>query len=199
MNGTVAPPSSSSTAALTCRTATPSSSAIRWSTDLAWFCPWFCPWFCAWFCVTRALCQRSAGVLAALPGGVPLDGYPVGTDPGDVGELQLGPLGPVEQALSAAQDQREDHQPVLVDQAEIGQRAHQRGAAADKNVTFVGVFELFRRRGVIEDRRVLPGRIGQGGGDDVLRHTVHLVGEPEGVLHGRPSLGAALIGNPAQR
>ncbi len=45
MNGTVAPPSSSSTAALTWRTATPSSPAIRWSTD--------------WFWVTQQLCQRA--------------------------------------------------------------------------------------------------------------------------------------------
>jgi hypothetical protein len=32
MNGTVAPPSSSSTAVLICRPVTPSSPAIRWST-----------------------------------------------------------------------------------------------------------------------------------------------------------------------
>src|SRR6201747_2721340 len=119
-----------------------------------------------------------------------------------VGQLQRRLLGALaEQALAAAEDDREDHQPQLVDQAVREQAPHQLGAAGDQDHAVDLALDLGDLLGEVagEHRRVVPLPRLERGGDDVLRHRIHLVGEPGVVAHPRPGGGKALVGATAQQ
>src|SRR3954452_5414181 len=103
-----------------------------------------------------------------------------------VDELQARRAGGVaEQALTAPEHDREDHQPPLVDEPALDQSVVELGAARDEDVA-LALLEVRHRVEVGEHRRYVPGRVGQRRGHHVLGHRVHLVREAGAVLHVRP-------------
>ena len=100
-----------------------------------------------------------------------------------------------EEPLAAAEEHREDHQPVLVDEAVLDQRVRERGAAGDEDRAAVALLQLRDRcRDVaLEQRRVVPVELRQGCRCDVFRHRVHLVRKV--AFPRRPRLGEALVGD----
>jgi hypothetical protein len=86
-----------------------------------------------WILRSAAPPLRSSRVRRLLAGSYRLvgeDDNAVGTDRRYLHEAQRGQLAPVsEETLSAAQDNREDHQPVLVDQVVVDSCAHHQGIA----------------------------------------------------------------------
>ena len=106
------------------------------------------------------------------------------------------------QALAGAENDREDHEPVLVDEVVLAQGPDQVAAAGDEDVSRHLLLELRDLAGDVaaDHRRVLPRGIGVGerGRDDVLGHAVHLLAEVVGA-HRRPRLGEALVGDPAEQ
>lgn len=132
-----------------------------------------------------------------MPGPVGEHHDAVGADRLGLHQLQRGLLGVVaEQPLPAAEENRVDHQPVLVHEAALGQRLHELRAPVDQDV----VARLPLQLGDVvqrDDGRVLPARVLERAGDHVLGHPVHLVGELPGLL--RPGLGEALVGGASQQ
>src|SRR6266540_669406 len=106
----------------------------------------------------------------------------------------------LEQALPTAQDDGEDHQPVLVDQVVLHQRADELGAAGHQDVAAVPLLEPGDLvDDVVPDHgRVVPLGLVQRGRHDVLGHAVHLLAELAGVGHGRPGGGEPLVGHASQ-
>ena len=145
--------------------------------------------------------QLSAGLAGR---GLEVEQQDAGADGARAGHGQPGRLGHRvgEQALALAQDDREDHQPVLIDQPVLGQGVHQLGAALDEQVA----------AGLVLDRRdlgrdvaaqhggVAPGRFAgrQGARYDVLMDAVHPLAEVI-AAHARPRRGEPLVGDPAEQ
>src|SRR6266705_1842249 len=84
-----------------------------------------------------------------------------------------------EEAFAGPEEDREHHQPQLVDEAVRQQCLHEPGAAMDNDVPCRRLPELrdLLHHVTIEDRRVVPLRLPQRSRDDVLRHAVELVRE----------------------
>src|SRR5215470_677141 len=145
---------------------------------------------CLFTWVTRSVCRslrRAVDEQQDIRAGLPR-----------LGQFEVG-AGAGKQPLARAEHDGVHHQAVLVHQAEFGQRVHQRRAPGDQDVALVPVLEpghLGRQVGARDDRGVGPGRPGERGRDDVLRHRVHLLGElAAGFLHRRPGGGEPLVGH----
>ncbi len=81
-----------------------------------------------------------------------------------------------EEPPAAALHRRVDEQPVLVDETSPDQGVRQRDAAGDDDVGALGPLQGADglHRVAVEHRRVLPPRVGEGRGHDVLGHLVQV-------------------------
>ncbi len=107
-----------------------------------------------------------------------------------------------EQSLPAADDDREDDQPVLVDQAGVVQGMGQTAATVHLQLATGLRLQLLDRRDDVtgDDGGVLPQRIPQGPGNDVLRSGVQLCGHQViGVRHRRPERVHHVVGGAAEQ
>src|SRR5918992_2710490 len=115
--------------------------------------------------------------------------------------LRLGQLerllvgGGSPERLSLAEDDREHHQPQLVDEVVLEQRLHELRAPVDDELA-VELAHLFDDV-ALEDRRVRPLRVLERGRDHVLRHRVEPVCELPRAAG--PGLGEALVGHAAEQ
>src|SRR6476646_10230534 len=108
---------------------------------------------------------------------VDLDLDAVRTDRSHLAERELEPVDPVrEETLAAAEDRREHHQPELVDEVVLEQRADERAASVDEDGALGFLLELLQPADDVagDDRRVLPLGILERVRDDVLRVGVEL-------------------------
>ena len=98
-----------------------------------------------------------------------------------------------EQALARAEQQRKDEQVVAVDQARVREAVVQGGAAVDDDRASLGLLQGGHLVERAQDRGLAPVRdqvvLGEGGGDDVLRHRL-VAGE---FLHVRPYRAERLV------
>src|SRR5947207_9022470 len=104
-----------------------------------------------------------------------------------------------EQALSASEDDRKDHQTQLVDEIVLQQRLSELPAAVDDDVAILFALELRHRLDhiAVEHGRVAPRWIAQRRRDDVLRHRVELLGEL--ALPRRPGFGESFVCDPSKQ
>jgi hypothetical protein len=104
-----------------------------------------------------------------------------------------------EQPLPAAEDHREHHEAQLVDEPVLEQALDELGTAVDDDLAVGLVSQPRDRLGqvALEHRRVVPLRVLQGRGDDVLRHLVEPVREL--AVARRPRLGEPLVGPAAEQ
>jgi hypothetical protein len=96
---------------------------------------------------------------------------------------------------SDAEDHREDHEAVLVDQLVTRQCLNQLRAASNQNVATGLLLQPghFIEDVAGQDRRVVPVGLLQRCRDDVLWHRVHPFGEANLVFDGRPGSSEALV------
>jgi hypothetical protein len=106
-----------------------------------------------------------------------------------------------EELGAAPQHQREDHEPVLVDEVGLSEGVEELGAAEQQDVAACLSLELRDiLRGVTgEDGRIGPRRRLQGLRHHVLGDAVHAISEPHFVRGGRPERGEDLVGDPPQQ
>src|SRR5205823_6758390 len=101
------------------------------------------------------------------------------TDGLDLDEAHGLPLARfAEEVLASPQDDWEHHQPQLVDEVVLDQRAPELIAGWDDDFSVEFVLQLrdLRHRMAPKDRRVVPVGLLEGGGHDVLGHGVQPVG-----------------------
>src|SRR6266480_4954678 len=115
--------------------------------------------------VTCSVGADSAGPL------VDLDLNAVRADGPHLGQVELEAVDPVrEETFAATEDRREDHQPELVDEVVLEQRADERAASVDEDRAVGLLLELLQPADDVagDNRRVLPLRILERVRDDVL-------------------------------
>src|SRR5215469_2166406 len=107
--------------------------------------------------------------------------------------------GLAEKARSIPEYHREDHEPQLVDEVMLDQRAYELITRVHKDFTANLLLQLrdLAHRVAVEDRRVGPFGIFQSGGHDVLGHAVQLV-RPLATA-GLPPRGEPLVAAPSQQ
>ena len=105
-----------------------------------------------------------------------------------------------EQMLPAPEHDREEHDPQLVHQVQLQQRIDELGTPEDEDVPVGPLLQPSDLAGEVasDDLRVVPRRLAQGRGHDVLLEGVDPIREPC-VLRGvRPERGPDLIRHPSQ-
>jgi len=107
-----------------------------------------------------------------------------------------------EETLSAAEDNRVDHEPVFIDESMLHQRSYQPAAAYDRDDApgLLLEFSHFLRNVSFDHGRVVPFGLPECSRNDVLGHAVQLVGDSELVIGaGGPGGGEDVIsGSPEE-
>ena len=105
-----------------------------------------------------------------------------------------------EQMLPAPEHDREEHDPQLVHQVQLQQRIDELGTPEDEDVPVGPLLQPSDLAGEVasDDLRVVPRRLAQGRGHDVLLEGVDPVREPGVLRRVRPERGPDLIRHPSQ-